>query len=934
MRIGPKTYFAFILLLFIGILSYFASSTDDKKHSLSVPNSYLFVSTIDGSMHAVRKKTGHIKWSFKEDPVLQSKFPLRPGSVFLPDPHDGSLYAFGAMPEGLKKLPFTIPELVQASPCRSGDGMMYIGRKSDVWYAIDPETGLKLQTLSIDDSQTVCPSMTSGKAPIFLGRTEYIVTMYDGKTREKRWNATYLEYASVNNKQMEHDMFHFASSSDGMFVSMEMDSGKIHWQKIFDSPVVGIYEWDGDSLIQVPITHIAKETLRKLTDNMTVADKTGTKFVDSGELYFDATLYIGEHEGRLYALPSVIEEGTQLIEPKVPLIDGPRETSAKPAQSIQPHDHLIKMVIGGESSKLKNEKQNKTPGKIEEKSDTKRDNKPRTKKSKEEQNTIAVGNHKIPLDASPRFRITHLADPFIPNPKSAEYDDVRYYEDEDDAGGLKESNEKDNMSQEQVMEMLKMHERLLYTILATIGIPLILIVLFYIEKRTTANVIPPVDVPGGLTVNTPEHGNISASDDDASSSLITVGKISYNPKDLLGRGCEGTAVYKGKFENRSVAVKRIIPECFSFANNEVALLRESDEHRNVIRYFCTEETPQFRYIAIELCAATVQEYVEDSTFDRHGLEPIELLEQTMMGLSHLHSLNIVHRDIKPHNILISKPNAKGEVKAMLSDFGLCKRLAHGRHSITSQSGAIGTDGWIAPEMFRPECKMTRAVDIFSAGCIFYYILSGGLHPFGDRFKQQANIINGDFNIDMIKDCNAGEYTTKELLKQMIEGDATKRPTVHNVLKHPFFWSRAKQLAFLQDVSDRIEKEDPNESSLLQELEKESIRVVRGDWNVHLGIELRGDLRRFRSYRGELVRDLLRAIRNKKHHYRELPEDVRLSLGSVPDGYVKYFTSRFPRLIMHTYNVVKPYKHEPVFESYYDLRPDTNDNVKKAAEKVS
>lgn len=43
----------------------------------------------------------------------------------------------------------------------------------------------------------------------------------------------------------------------------------------------------------------------------------------------------------------------------------------------------------------------------------------------------------------------------------------------------------------------------------------------------------------------------------------------------------------------------------------------------------------------------------------------------------------------------------------------------------------------------------------------------------------------------------------------------------------------------QDVSDRIEKEDPETSLLLQELEKDSIRVVRGDWNAHLGTELRG-----------------------------------------------------------------------------------------------
>lgn len=44
--------------------------------------------------------------------------------------------------------------------------------------------------------------------------------------------------------------------------------------------------------------------------------------------------------------------------------------------------------------------------------------------------------------------------------------------------------------------------------------------------------------------------------------------------------------YRGKFDHRSVAVKRLLPECFSFADREVELLRESDQHPNVIRYFC------------------------------------------------------------------------------------------------------------------------------------------------------------------------------------------------------------------------------------------------------------------------------------------------------------------------------------------------------------
>lgn len=65
--------------------------------------------------------------------------------------------------------------------------------------------------------------------------------------------------------------------------------------------------------------------------------------------------------------------------------------------------------------------------------------------------------------------------------------------------------------------------------------------------------------------------------------------------------------FRGNFDGRRVAVKRILPECFEVAEREVQLLRESDTHPNVIRYYCTERDRLFTYIAIELCATTLQQ---------------------------------------------------------------------------------------------------------------------------------------------------------------------------------------------------------------------------------------------------------------------------------------------------------------------------------------
>lgn len=55
---------------------------------------------------------------------------------------------------------------------------------------------------------------------------------------------------------------------------------------------------------------------------------------------------------------------------------------------------------------------------------------------------------------------------------------------------------------------------------------------------------------------------------------------------------------------------------------------------------------------------------------------------------------------------------------------------------------------------------------------------------------------------------------------------------------------------------------------------------------------------------------------QKHHYRELPEEVTQSLGAIPDEFVQYFTSRFPKLLLHSYLAMACVKEETIFSKYY------------------
>lgn len=153
---------------------------------------------------------------------------------------------------------------------------------------------------------------------------------------------------------------------------------------------------------------------------------------------------------------------------------------------------------------------------------------------------------------------------------------------------------------------------------------------------------------------------------------------------------------------------------------------------------------------MELCEGDLDVYLQNR--DRFtNLEPRHILYQCASGIDQLHSLGVIHRDIKPSNILITYNNKKHERRAVIADFGLCRQVVPGRSSI-SVTGLHGTEGWAAPEVFTRDVKsVTYAVDIFSLGCVFYFILSSGNHPYGPEFfMRQARIRQGKHELENLE----------------------------------------------------------------------------------------------------------------------------------------------------------------------------------------
>ncbi|KAJ1841002.1 bifunctional endoribonuclease/protein kinase ire1, partial [Coemansia sp. RSA 486] len=107
----------------------------------------------------------------------------------------------------------------------------------------------------------------------------------------------------------------------------------------------------------------------------------------------------------------------------------------------------------------------------------------------------------------------------------------------------------------------------------------------------------------------------------------------------------------------------------------------------------------------------------------------------------------------------------------------------------------------------PRRRMTRAVDIFSMGCVFYYVLTDGDHPFGDRLSREQRILAGTPDLRALESSDIPSATEAvDLIAHMVARLERDRPSAASVLVHPYFWDATQRLAFIQDVSDCLEAE--------------------------------------------------------------------------------------------------------------------------------
>ena len=208
----------------------------------------------------------------------------------------------------------------------------------------------------------------------------------------------------------------------------------------------------------------------------------------------------------------------------------------------------------------------------------------------------------------------------------------------------------------------------------------------------------------------------------------------YCITEVLGRGGMGV-VYKAKEVAlaRHVALKRIDP---AFARDKSFQRRFRSEARALARIHSPHIVQIHGLRETAIGHIIIMEYVDGGTLKdklkdgpMHYEELLPIMQQTLLALERAHAAGVIHRDVKPHNVMLT-----GEGHVKITDFGLAKINQSGDPNRTVTQGVFGTLQYMSPEQVRGYGRVDHRSDLYSLGMTMYQMLAGRL-PFDDGSSQ-------------------------------------------------------------------------------------------------------------------------------------------------------------------------------------------------------
>ncbi|KAI5742511.1 hypothetical protein M8J77_008044 [Diaphorina citri] len=249
----------------------------------------------------------------------------------------------------------------------------------------------------------------------------------------------------------------------------------------------------------------------------------------------------------------------------------------------------------------------------------------------------------------------------------------------------------------------------------------------------------------------------------------------YQKICLIGEGSFGKVFKAIHLDLKKTVALKIISKS-GRSGKELSSLKQECEiqkhlaHPNIIKFIASHETLNEFVLITEFAHMSLSNLLEQ----RKKLSEticVQILSNLISALYYLHSNRVLHRDLKPQNVLLNKDGV-----AMLCDFGFARSMAVGTHMLTSIKG---TPLYMAPELIA-ERPYDHTADLWSLGCIAYEIHMG--HP---PFKTVSilHLIRLLKTQDVTFPSQVSE-TYKDLVKGLLEKDASQRLSWPELLHHP------------------------------------------------------------------------------------------------------------------------------------------------------